>query len=370
VPPNNNRPQAISLFAGAGGMDLGFIQAGFKVAWANDFDKDCCETYRLNIGSHIVCEDIDKTNINHIPKADVIIGGPPCQGFSVAGKMDIHDPRNRLLYNFVEVVRVKRPKYFVLENVKALGTLAKWSLVRSTLLAAFQEIGYKVEYRVLNAADYGVPQLRERVFFIGTSIIEGLIGFPSPTHLNQWIPARNIFVGLPEPGEAGNEGKCMAKIRLTTRPVLRKSPYAGMLFNGQGRLIDLNKPAPTMHASMGGNKTPMIDLNQLNNPSKEPWINRYHKGILEGKPAGTCNPPDYLRRITMREAARLQTFPDDFKFCGKLSSQYRQVGNAVPPRLAYCIARGILDCLCNKNEPQLLQGDQTFQFQLFHASSR
>ncbi|GAG09766.1 unnamed protein product, partial [marine sediment metagenome] len=102
--PKSKRPKAVSLFAGAGGMDLGFIQAGFKIVWANDMDRDCCDTYQLNIGPHIVCSDISSINITDIPEADIVIGGPPCQGFSVAGKMDPNDPRSRLVWFFTKVI--------------------------------------------------------------------------------------------------------------------------------------------------------------------------------------------------------------------------------------------------------------------------
>lgn len=347
-------PTVISLFAGAGGMDLGFIQAGFQVVWANDLDKDCYETYRLNIGQHILCADVADVNMDGIPQADVVIGGPPCQGFSVAGKMDPSDPRSQLLWEFVSVIEAKRPKYFVMENVKSLGTLAKWSVVRATLLTELVKLGYRVRYKVLNAADYGVPQLRERVFFIGTSIPGVPLEFPEPSH-PLWVPARHVFADLPDAGEPGNEGRCKAKINLATKPVLRKSPFAGMLFNGQGRMIDLDRPAPTMHASMGGNKTPIIDLCQLQGTNEEPWIVAYHRRLMRGEPPGRDNVPNYWRRITVREAARLQSFSDDFVFFGKQSSQFRQIGNAVPPRLAYCIAtrisKALNGTLCSSSTP-------------------
>jgi DNA (cytosine-5)-methyltransferase 1 len=364
-----NRLRVISLFAGAGGMDLGFIQAGCQVLWANDLDEDCCETYRSNIGPHIICNDISQINIDDIPEADLVIGGPPCQGFSVAGKMDPSDPRSQLLWFFIRVVEAKRPAYFVMENVKALGTLKKWSLTRSAILAEFRRIGYKAQYAILNAADYGVPQLRERVFFIGTSSADHTVAFPRPTHEGHWISAMDALQDLPPPGEPGNEGECKAKITLAKKPVMRKSPYAGMLFNGQGRIIDLNRPAPTMHASMGGNKTPIIDLHQMDVPSEEPWIVRYHRQLMRGKPPGREEVPNYLRRITVREAARIQTFPDNFTFNGKPNSQYRQVGNAVPPRLAYRIAL-VIRSVINGIDIPTIQGIDDFQSPLFAASKQ
>lgn len=354
-------PTVVSLFSGAGGMDLGFVQAGFEVIWANDNDHDSCETYRNNIGSHILCEDISKIDTKSIPSSDVIIGGPPCQGFSVAGKMDPQDPRSQLLWSFVSIVDAKRPKFFVMENVSSLGRIARWRITRSRLMSEFRRIGYEVRFANLNAADYGVPQHRERVFFIGTeSSLDIVPYFLAATHSQRWVAAREALVGLPKPGELGNEGECTARIVLAPKPVMRKSPFAGMLFNGQGRLIDLNRPAPTLHASMGGNKTPVIDTRQLLDSKQEPWVVEYHQHLLSGQLPSIVKLPSYLRRITVREAATLQTFPSEFTFHGSKCSQFRQVGNAVPPRLAYCIATAILSLL-NKRPAPNVAGDEKFQ---------
>jgi len=358
-------PRVVSLFSGAGGMDLGFIQAGFKVIWANDNNHDCCETYRHNIGNHILYDDITKIDIEPIPYTDVIIGGPPCQGFSVAGKMDPKDPRSQLLWRFVSVIDAKRPKFFVMENVSSLGRISRWKVIRSRLMAEFRNIGYEVRFANLNSADYGVPQCRERVFFIGTEASLGITPcFPAPTHSQDWIAARDALIALPEPGESGNEGECRAKIILAPKPVVRRSPFAGMLFNGQGRLIDLNRPAPTLHASMGGNKTPIIDMRQLRNSKQEPWVVQYHKQLINGQVPSVVKLPDYLRRITVREAAALQTFSNEFVFYGTKCSQFRQVGNAVPPRLAYCIATSVLNALNGKPKSSIA-GDEKFQHLLF-----
>jgi DNA (cytosine-5)-methyltransferase 1 len=358
-------PTVVSLFSGAGGMDLGFKQAGFAVTWANDIDRDSCETYRLNVGHHIVCDDITNIDFASIPSSDVIIGGPPCQGFSVAGKMDPDDPRSQLLWSFVSIVEAKKPKLFVMENVYSLGRIAKWKITRSRLMSEFHRIGYEVRFKTLNSADYGVPQFRERVFFIGADRSLNMIPrFPAPTHTDKWIPARHSFLGLPEPGTPGNEGACNAKIVLASKPIMRRSPYAGMLFNGQGRPMDLNRPAPTLHASMGGNKTPIIDLHQLQNPDDESWVVKYHRELTNGAMPENMELPKHLRRITVREAARLQSFSDEFVFCGTKSSQYRQVGNAVPPRLAYCIAQTIMKLLKGESAPSIVS-DERFQHALF-----
>ena len=129
--------KTISLFSGAGGLDIGFKKAGFKIVWANDFDKDACQTYTTNIGSHIVCGDINDYKSELFSKfknIDAVIGGPPCQGFSVAGKMDPNDPRSQHVWSFVEIVKKLKPKVFVMENVRALGKLKKWQLLRKELL--------------------------------------------------------------------------------------------------------------------------------------------------------------------------------------------------------------------------------------------
>ena len=341
-------------------MDLGFIRAGFRVVWANDFDYDSCETYRQNIDSHIVYSDIDGIPLEKIPNADLVIGGPPCQGFSVAGKMDPNDPRSKMVWHFIRIIEKKRPKYFVMENVKALGAHRRWSLTLSTILAEFSRIGYRVQYSILNAADYGVPQFRERVFFVGTCLPDGSLGFPAPTHTNNWVSAREVLSDLPPAGKPGNEGMCTAQIAFASQPVLRRSPYAGMLFNGQGRPINLDRPAPTMHASMGGNKTPILDLRQLRGSEEEPWIVGYHRRIMNGEMPGQQEVPDYMRRFTVKEAARVQSFSDDFRFCGKQSSQFRQIGNAVPPRLAYCIGQTILGFMMGVDS-HVVQGNQEFQ---------
>jgi len=358
-----NPPHVISLFSAPGGMDLGFLQAGFKVIWAIDHDPIGCETYRANVDPNIICADVSDIDANSIPEADVVIGGPPCQGFSVGGKRDIHDPRSGLIYQFARVVEAKQPKYFVMENVEALGQKKRWEPVRSSLMTVFHQMGYKTQYKILNASDYGVPQSRHRVFFIGTRMPNGLIQFPNPTHHGRWISAREALVDLPEPGTPGNEGPCNARINLTTKPVIRKSPYAGMLFNGQGRVIDLDRPSPTLHASGGGNKTPIIDMQQLQDGSVEPWIVTYHRRLMEGASPGKCAVPNWLRRITVREAARLQSFPDSFKFYGSRSAQFRQVGNAVPPRLAYCIAKEVLNALTNPGS-LASEKEQFFQISL------
>jgi DNA (cytosine-5)-methyltransferase 1 len=343
--------KAISLFSGAGGLDFGFKKAGFEILWANDFNKNACETYKNNIGNHIHCGDINelkgqlKECVNNV---DIIFGGPPCQGFSVAGKMDPTDPRSKHIWTFAEIVELFKPEAFVMENVKALGELKKWEPLRIKLLERFRKAGYSVNFVVLNATEFDVPQARERVFFIGFKHSE----FALPDLEKMIEPykrkaktVRETLTILDKAGEGNNKSLCNAKITLAPKPILRKSPYAGMLFNGLGRPVKINGYCATLPASMGGNKTPIIDEEELYY-NKISWVEEYHEGVMKG----SINPEfseavSRLRRLTVEEAALLQTFPIDFKFSGSQSSIFSQIGNAVPCNLGYAVARMMMDYL-------------------------
>lgn len=333
--------KVVSLFSGAGGLDLGFLNAGFKIIWANEIDKYSCSTYRKNIGDHIIESSIYELDYKNIPDCDVLIGGPPCQGFSVAGKMDINDPRSKLIWEFFNVVNFKRPRFFVMENVPSFGTLTKFQDIRRKLFSEFNKIGYKIKFEILNSKYYNVPQNRSRFILIGT--INSIIPIQFPTEQNKIISTREAIQDLGEPETGINFGLCKAKITVAQYPVLRKSPYAGMLFNGLGRPIDLDKPAPTLPASMGGNKTPIIEENILKNPNAESWVQKHHELVSSGIDfdAYEIEVPPYLRRLTIREAARIQSFPDSFTFSGSKSQMWKQIGNAVPPKLSYYIANAV-----------------------------
>jgi DNA (cytosine-5)-methyltransferase 1 len=292
----------ISLFSGAGGLDLGFIQAGHKVLWAIDNDKDSCETYKKNIGDHIVCEDINNTNINHIPKADLVLGGFPCVGFSIANqKRSLSDERNHLYKGFVKVVKTKLPKYFIAENVRGILNLEK-GLIFNKIIKEFESLGYNVDYRVINAADYAVPQNRIRVFILGVKKnkkTEFAWLEPEITDIKKRITIEQALQGIPEPN--GNNillNHIGSKYKITNRN-----------FTGH-RKTDPNKPSPTILAR-GNGKGGVCAIQHFKNH----------------------------RRMTVREQAIIQTFPLDFEFFGSISSMYRQVGNAVPVKLAYKIAK-------------------------------
>lgn len=317
-------------------MDLGFREAGVEVVWANDFNRQACETYRANFGDEIHCGSIMDFDYGELPDCDLVFGGPPCQGFSVAGKMDPDDPRSKLVFEFQKVVRAKRPRYFVMENVAALGRLEKFAAVRKRLVDGYHDIGYNVRFEVLDSQCYSTPQRRERLIMIGTTDPEDCITFPKP--IERRISARAVLSDLDEAGKGDNTGVCEARITLAKNPVLRTSPYAGMLFNGLGRPIDLDRPCQTLPASMGGNKTPIIDTRLLRNSNARDWLVSIHKKALKGDALSGIKVPSYMRRITVSEAAALQGFPKTFVFCGSQCDKYRQIGNSVPPPFARHIA--------------------------------
>lgn len=293
----------ISLFSGAGGLDLGLIQAGNEIVWANDIDKDAVATYLENIGQHIVCDDIKNIDINELPDADVVVGGFPCQGFSLANRMrTLEDDRNQLYKFFYDTIRIKQPKYFIAENVKGILSLGKGEAIKQ-IVSDFEAAGYITTVNLVNMANYGVPQTRQRVIIIGQRMNLGeqmIFKFPEATHskdgtsLPKWISIKEAIDHFPNPDEENNV--------LNHVYSLYKVEYRN--FTGH-RQTDPNKPSPTILARGNG------------------------KG-------GVCAIPHYngTRRLSIRESASVQTFPEDFHFIGTMNACYRQIGNAVPVRFA------------------------------------
>jgi DNA (cytosine-5)-methyltransferase 1 len=340
----------LSLFSGAGGMDVGFMDAGVKIVSANDIDRDACLTYEANhSGGIIKCGDIND-NLNDVRQfegIDLVFGGPPCQGFSVAGKMNPDDPRSELLWVFMKIVDFTKPRAFICENVKALAVLDKWDEVRQKLFSFASRLGYTYKLIILNSSDFGVPQSRERMFLIGfrdvkdiSSLEEqfGLYKKSSPT-------VRDIVLPLGVAGSENNQRICNAKVTIAAKPIMRRSPYAGMMFNGQGRPLNPTGYSCALHASMGGNKTPIIDEDHCYF-YQDSWIEWYHSYLMMGgRPLPLEAAPKRLRRLTVDEALRIQTFPHDYQFIGTQSSIYKQVGNAVPCELAKVVAEVVQDFL-------------------------
>jgi DNA (cytosine-5)-methyltransferase 1 len=334
---------AVSLYSGAGGLDAGFELANFEVEWAIDSDAFAVRSYNTNLRNpRAVCGDVLTVSPPAGLAPDVVIGGPPCQGFSVIGRMDPDDPRSQHVEHFLDVVEALEPRAFVMENVKALGENPRWAPIRHLLLARAKGLGYDCKLFILNAADYGVPQARERMFLIGLQ--DEMPKRPPATTAGSPPTVREALSRLPRVGEPGNDGICSARVIPAKRPIMRPSPFRGsLLFNGSGRPLELDAPAKTLPASMGGNATPIVDQDELDHGA-EPWAVWYHRHLSQGgRPRKRA--PQRMRRITVQEAAALQTFPASWTLHGPQVAQYRQVGNAVPPDLARAVAATVRDAL-------------------------
>lgn len=323
-------------------MDLGFAQAGFALTWAIDSDARAVDTYRANLGHHAVCGALPLDAPPADAHPDVVIGGPPCQGFSVIGRMSPADTRSEHVFHYLDIVERLRPPAFVMENVKALATAPRWRIVRDALVARAQSLGYHTRLFVLNAAHFGVPQARERMFLIGVRDRAPIA--PVAVTARQPPTVREVLSQLPPVGRPGNHTLCAARVIPARSPVMRPTAHRGsLLFNGSGRPLELDGQAKTLPASMGGNATPIVDEAELRNGAT-PWVIEYHARLLAGGQPYT-HVPNRLRRITVQEAAALQTFPSDWEFAGPQVAQYRQIGNAVPPRLAFHVASSVLAAL-------------------------
>lgn len=336
------KPNYLSLYSGAGGMDLGFHSVGFEGIFANDFDRDAVNTFNSLMPKEIaVHADVRSLDFSIFDNVDVVIGGPPCQGFSVAGKMQADDPRSSHIWEFLKVVAETSPRVFVMENVKSLGTNPRWRQLRENLKLSARAIGYEVQLWNLVASDYGVPQKRERMFLIGSRV--GKLDLPKK--MSRVSTSRDALTSLPKFGDPGNDTLVTAQIKLTLKPILRKSPFAGMLFNGAGRPINLDQPSQTVPASIGGNKTPIVDQYWLEGGTNR-WLLEHHARLMRGEtPSPSIKVPDHIRRITAEEASVLQGFPIGMNWSGSRSSVFRQIGNAVPPELARAVAVSVKKAL-------------------------
>ncbi len=303
----------VSLFSGAGGLDLGLIRAGNEVIWANDIDVNAVATYRKNIGENIICDDIKNVKMHDIPDdGDVVVGGFPCQGFSQANLLrDVDDDRNVLYRFFRKVIGAKKPKFFIAENVKGILSLGRGSAIKK-ILSDFARAGYLLELHLVNMADYGVPQHRQRVIIIGQRRDMGddmLFRFPQPTNakdgkdgLSPWRTIREALEHFPDPD----------KPNTIVNHIYSSYKLAYRNFTGH-RPTNPDKPCPTILARGNGG-------------------------------GGVCAIPHYngQRRLTIRESAAIQTFPDDFEFVGAMNSCYRQIGNAVPVLFGEALGRELM----------------------------
>lgn len=352
----NKARTAISVFSGAGGMDVGFAEAGFRTSLVAELDAAACETLEANkaLIGHIGSEEIVPTSVQDLrldylagTNLDCLFGGPPCQGFSVAGKMDPNDERSELVFDFMRLVREARPKTFVMENVKSLAISVRWESVRNRFRRRASEAGYETTLFVLKATDFGVPQARERMFFIGVRKDVG--DGPSlriemlqrlKEQQKKAATLKSVIKSFGPAGSKENPKTCTAKIAYAKSPILRRSAYAGMLFNGAGRPIPVGGASPTLPASMGGNKTPIVDEAEIFN-GESSFVEEYHAELMKGGKARVGTAPSRLRRLTINECAAIQTFPASYVFKGAKSSIYKQIGNAVPCQLAEIVAMSL-----------------------------
>jgi DNA (cytosine-5)-methyltransferase 1 len=371
----------VSFFSGAGGMDLGFSLAGHKIIWSNDFDIDAVNTYNLNVGKYnnhksvfkdivkLISGDIDSID-KVLPDCDMIIGGFPCQGFSIANiSRSMEDSRNFLYEQLLKAISVKKPDYFILENVKGLENIEGGRVIKMILddleLAGSVDSkyfpskdfeGYKVFYNVVNALDFGVPQNRERVIILGTrknifdkSYTKNLIKENKKT--SSKYDERKVLSFKKDHSSESNIKSPMNPIDLINK-----------LYNGFkiGKILDIgNDEKIYSHNNL---KDAIFDLpsdfdekvlNHIGSECKVTLKNTVgnrptywgnHAPTIMGRGSGTGGPlipphPESHRRLSVRETARIQTFPDSFNFLGSKSSAYRQIGNAVPVLMAYKIAK-------------------------------
>jgi DNA (cytosine-5)-methyltransferase 1 len=304
---------AISLYAGAGGLDLGFQNAGFEITWAVETDPNAVKTYRRNVGNHIVQGSLPETGPPEGLTADLVIGGPPCQGFSVIGRMDPTDPRSQHVFHLIDVAQAVGARGFVLENVKALAASPRWAATREALIDHARTAGFETRLCLLNAAHFGVPQARERMFLVGLESRDHV----RPTPVSEARPptVREALAALPRIGEPGNDTLCQARVIPARDPVMRPTAHKGsLLFNGSGRPLLLDEPAKTLPASIGGNATPILDQGELEHGA-EPWVITYHANLAAGG-APAAEAPARMRRLTVEEAAALQTLPSRLRVPG------------------------------------------------------
>ncbi|MFZ5438083.1 MAG: DNA cytosine methyltransferase [Patescibacteria group bacterium] len=384
---SSNRPKVLSLFSGCGGLDLGFINAGYEIIWANDFFPEAVETYKKNIGDHIILEDIAKIDNSKIPNGfDILLGGFPCQGFSIANsKRSMKDERNFLYKEMLRIIDNKRPKFFLAENVKGLLSMHKGKVIEM-IVNDFKKLGYVVDYKLINSADYGVPQQRERVIIIGNRI--GVKNpFPRKTHENKHISVKDVVGDLEsirtrdESFKIGNKliHNHVARTNVHDTFWGRKHKvnqhdicdYLKYWRNKKG--ISTKKVDEYFGYSHTAGHWFRKDNNSGSIPKPEDWWelkkllgfdDKYDKQVTElelkeikfeqslrisnwDRPSDTITAtgpeihPNKKRRMSVRECARIQTFPDDFIFYGSIGNMYKQIGNAVPVLLAEKIAKVI-----------------------------
>lgn len=342
----------VSFFSGAGGLDLGFEKAGFDIIWANEYDSEIWETYEHNHKKTF----LDRRSIVDIPSTDVpncdgIIGGPPCQSWSEAGALrGITDKRGQLFYEFMRILADKKPKFFLAENVSGM-LLPVHRKALTNIMAMFSEIGYTLSFQMLNAADFGVPQDRKRVFFVGyRNDLSLSFEFPTPTTLTNKITLKKAIGDLSNNVIAAKNG-CYAN---GSQCLISNHEYMtggfSPIYMSRNRVRNWDEVSYTIQA--GARHAPLHPQ-----APKMSFISQNERKFVEGK-------EELYRRLSVRECARIQTFPDKFIFYyNNITAGYKMIGNAVPVRLAFVMAQKIfkdmkdINCDDFKMESSSLNGN-------------
>ncbi len=319
-----NKLKVVELFAGAGGLALGLEEAGLEAILLNDFDADCAATLRKNRPNwNVVSGDIKGIDFTGM-KADVVSGGFPCQAFSHAGKkLGFEDTRGTLFYEFARAVKEIKPKLFIAENVAGLATHDNGRTL-TVVLDVFKSLGYNVQYKILDAVNYSVPQKRKRIIIIGT--LDG-INFEYPTGYGKLVTLKEALANVPQ-----SSGTRYSENR---KKVLDLVPPGGSWVNLP---LDIQKEFMGKSFYSGGGKRGMARRISWDEPCLTLTTSPSQKQTER------CHPEE-TRPFTVREYARIQTFPDNWEFCGGMSSQYKQIGNAVPVNFAKAIGNQIVKAL-------------------------
>jgi DNA (cytosine-5)-methyltransferase 1 len=335
VPTSSNQLSVAALFAGAGGLDIGFSKAGFSVPWANEYDKSIWPTYEHNFPqTQLDRRSIIEVQPEDIPEVTGFIGGPPCQSWSEAGAArGIDDHRGQLFWEYLRLIEAKRPAFFLAENVSGI-LFGKHRDAFQDILHGFASLGYNVSYGLLNANDYGVPQSRERVIIVGYRTEFDLFFSPPEPDANKKTlrDAISDLEGSAVPALESNYSNPHTK-------VLNHEFMVGgfsSMFMSRNRVRHWDEPSFTIQA--GGRHAPLHpQAPPMEKVGKDEWIFRPEFA-------------DSYRRLTVRECARVQTFPDDYEFVySKVSDGYKMIGNAVPIVFAQRLAEKISDDLAEAN---------------------
>ena len=322
----------ISLFTGAGGMDLGFKQAGFDIVLANEYDKSIWATYEKNHQTPLLKGDIRQFHNDDFPECDGIIGGPPCQSWSEAGSLrGINDARGQLFFDYIRILKAKQPKFFVAENVSGMLARRHHEAVQN-IITSFKEAGYSVFIKMLDAYDFEAAQNRKRVFYVGFRHDLMIDDFDFPQPIEHKISLKDVIWDLKDSAVPALENnRTNGKDCIISNHEYFIGGYSS-IYMSRNRVRLWHEPSFTIQAS--GRQAPQ-------HPDA-PRMTKLAKNIFEFDKFKT----DSYRRLSVRECARIQGFPDNFEFVySSVNDGYKMIGNAVPIKLAYHVANKIIDYL-------------------------